>query len=302
MKNIFIYLLFLSVVTGICVFFSEELSDIYYNFIYSLEKNKIVLTSNEYYKDKQFSFVQTTDDFVPHNSQDIINIFYTVINSGQDSFTFFCPKDYSNCTNDVKELASDQTKLSHINNFVHPYNGFKHIEIQYTSSGKVDINITKNYTQDEIDLINEKIDSVYDSIVSKQVSTIEKIRIAHDYIINGSKYDSARSDFNIIKYKSDIAYGPLFQGYGICGGYSDAMILFLDKMGVDNFKVSSSHHVWNVVYVNDGWYHLDLTWDDPITSDGSDILQDEFFLLTSDQIIEKGGTEHIFDKTIYSEL
>ena len=44
-------------------------------------------------------------------------------------------------------------------------------------------------------------------------------------------------------YASDIAYGPLFEGYGICGGYTDAMELFLEKMGIESYKISSDQHV-----------------------------------------------------------
>lgn len=105
----------------------------------------------------------------------------------------------------------------------------------------------------------------------------KNITLAHDYIINNSKYDTDRSDLDIVNYKSDIAYGPLLQGYGICGGYTDAMQLFLEKLGVKSYRVSSEKHIWNAVNLNDNWYNLDLTWDDPVVSDGSDALEYNFF-------------------------
>ena len=120
--------------------------------------------------------------------------------------------------------------------------------------------------------------------------------------INNSKYDSGRSDFNMTTYKSDLAYGPLLQGYGICGGYSDAMALFLEKLGITNFKVSSDTHVWNAVLLDGKWYHLDLTWDDPVTSNKKDILQHEYFVLTTDELLSKEVKEHKFDRNIYLEF
>ncbi|UKI58189.1 MAG: hypothetical protein L6V81_01725 [Clostridium sp.] len=36
----------------------------------------------------------------------------------------------------------------------------------------------------------------------------------------------------------------------------------LDKLHIPNFKVTSSEHVWNVVYYNGKWTHIDATWDD----------------------------------------
>ena len=35
---------------------------------------------NEYHRDYDFNFVQNTDQFVPTNRQDIINIYYTMLN------------------------------------------------------------------------------------------------------------------------------------------------------------------------------------------------------------------------------
>ena len=121
-------------------------------------------------------------------------------------------------------------------------------------------------------------------------------------IINNSKYDSNRSDNNIVKYKSDISYGPLIEGYGLCGGYTDAMELFLEDLNVKSFKVSSENHVWNAVYLNNSWLNLDLTWDDPVTTDSSDVLNHDFFLITTEKLASLETSQHSFDLTIYSEL
>ena len=91
-------------------------------------------------------------------------------------------------------------------------------------------------------------------IITKQVKNTkderEIIKIIHDYIINNTKYDSDKSDRNIEKYNSNIAYGPLLQGYGLCGGYTDAMAIFLDYYDIPNYKVISENHIWNAVYLN----------------------------------------------------
>ena len=257
---------------------------------------------NEYYRDYDFNYVQNTDNFNPSNSQDVLNIYYTVINAGKTEFSFYCPKEYTGCLDDIQRLARNQDMLSDINNYVHPYNGFKHIEIQYTSSGQVDVLITRSYSEDEIKVINEKVNNIYSRIINENSDVIDKIKIVHDYIINNSKYDSGRSDYNMTTYKSDLAYGPLLQGYGICGGYSDAMALFLEKMGITNYKVSSDTHVWNAVLLDGKWYHLDLTWDDPVTSNKKDVLQHEYFILTTEELLSKEVKEHKFDRNIYLEF
>ena len=160
MKKTLVYILFITIITGLFLYYDNEIINFYHNTIILLSNENNSVLKNEYYRDIDFKYVQNARDFSPSNFQDIINIFYTVINSGDDKFTFFCPIDYANCLNDVRTIASDQVKLSHINNFVHPYNGFNHIEIQYTASGKVDIIVDRNYSDDEIVAINTKVDTI----------------------------------------------------------------------------------------------------------------------------------------------
>ena len=88
---------------------------------------------------------------------------------------------------------------------------------------------------------------------------------------------------------------------GICGGYSDAMAIFLTRFGIENYKIASSNHVWNLVKVNENWYHLDLTWDDPVTSDGSDAIIDDFFLIDTYTLQNRDLTQHSFNRSIYQE-
>lgn len=295
---------FLLIISGI-VWEQKEKVLIVWNKISPLVgiNREVALTEkNEYYRDYDFDFVQNTDNFSPYCKQDLYNIYYTIINSGNDSFTFYCPKEYEDCIEEVKELANNQTRLSDINNYVHPFNSFEHIETEYDSIGRVTINITKTYNENEIATVKAKIDSVSNEIFKDENSLEKNITMAHDYIINNSVYDTERSDLDIVKYKSDTAYGPLLEGYGICGGYTDAMELFLEKLGVKSYRVSSEEHIWNAVNINDNWYNLDLTWDDPVVDDGSQILEHNFFLIPTKKLLEIETEQHNFDQDVYYEL
>lgn len=257
---------------------------------------------NEYYRDYDFDFVQNTNNFRPNNYQDLLNIYYTVLNAGKSNFTFYCPNSYDNCLSDVKKLANDQDTLSDINNYVHPFNGFNHIESEYDSLGRVTINIIRSYDDNDIKIITSKIDELLPQLVSNTNSLENNIKNVHDYIINNSKYDSNRSDKGVTSYKSDTAYGPLFEGYALCGGYTDLMELFLERMNIKSFKVSSENHIWNAVYINNNWRHLDLTWDDPVATDGKDYLEYNYFLIDTDQLLTLEQTEHNFNLEHYKEL
>lgn len=292
----------LLILFGITLNYKEEILESYYTYFYSEKKVTMLENRNEYYRDYDFLFVKNVDDFRPKNKRDLINIFYTVINSGIDSFSFYCPKDYKGCLTDVKKLARDQITLSNINNYVHPYNSFKHIQTQTDTLGKVEIKVEKSYTKTDIKLINSAIETIEKEIFNDNLSLKDQIKVIHDYIIDNSKYDSNRTDNDIVEYKSDIAYGPLIEGFGICGGYSDAMELFLEDLGVKSYKVSSSSHVWNAVYLYNKWYHLDLTWDDPVTNTGEDLIEDKFFLISTDDLLSLEKTQHTFDENIYLEF
>ena len=61
------------------------------------ETPKIVIPpSNEYTKKKEYLFLKPSEDFIPYSRQDLINIFYSVINNGYETFTFYCPDEYGN--------------------------------------------------------------------------------------------------------------------------------------------------------------------------------------------------------------
>ena len=298
----YIILIFLIILFGFTFAFRKPLYNLYRTYIVKEQKEVVLTASNDYSRDYSFNFVSLTDDFSPNNYQNLLNIYFTILNSGEDEFSFYCQDDYKECLTDVDNLANDQKTLSAINNFVHPFNSFRHLETTYDDYGKVTLNIDHIYNSSEIKLINAKVKEIETEIWNSTMNDEEKIKQAHNYIINNSKYDKDRSDNNIVNYKSDTAYGTLLEGYSLCGGYTDTMELFLEDLNIKSYKIASENHVWNAIYLNNAWYHLDLTWDDPITNDGSDILEYNFFLITTPELEEIENEQHNYDKTIYSEL
>lgn len=298
----FITFIFLVMILAIVIFYREEIGTSYLKLFSTIDRNVKLEYKNEYYRDTNYDYVKIVDNFNVKNKEDIINTYYTILNSGIDKFTFFCSNEYKNCIDDVKEIANNQEILSNINSFVHPFNSFSSIETKYDSLKRITLKINKSYTKEEIKEINNKIDEIINSKLKNVTDKKEIIKVFHDYVINNSKYDSDKSDKNINNYNSNIAYGPLIQGYGLCGGYTDSMAIFLDRYDIPNFKIISENHIWNAVYLDNEWYHLDLTWDDPVTSDKSDVLEYNFFLITSDELEELATNQHIYDKSVFSEL
>lgn len=302
MKRLFV-LGFFFIFVGLLLNYKDTIIQFVNKYYNGFKKDIVMENYNEYYRDYDFEYVQNTKNFSPTNMQELLNVYYTIINSGNTEFTFYCPSEYNQCLNDVQTISNDQTLLSDINNYVHPFNSFRHVSTEYDSIGRVTLTIEKAYSSDEIELINAKVDELYSNLVDSNDSDYNNILRVHDYIINNSKYDSDRSENNVINYKSDIAYGPLFEGYAICGGYTDLMQLFLERMNIKSFRVSSNQHIWNAVEIDNNWLNLDLTWDDPIVNDGSvDYLEHNFFLIDTFKLHQIEKTEHDFNYERYSEL
>lgn len=262
---------------------------------------------NDYSSNNGFNYVKNTNDFRAKDRQDILNIIYTILNSGKKEYSFYCDLDYKNCQDDIKAISSDQTLLSIINNMVSPFNSYKKMYITIDSYNKANITVDKLYSEEEIIQINSKIDSIISEIIKEPMTNREKIKAYHDYIINHSVYDEQRAE--LIKQgstnesnNSHKANGPLIEGKALCSGYSDAMKLFLDRLGLPNYKISNESHIWNLVYIEGRWLHIDLTWDDPVTPDHRNVLLDKFFLIDTNTLEKLDTTNHMFNKMYYSEI
>lgn len=305
MKKLLTTIILLVTIGFIVTYYEEITKFIMYNFIYKDDLKKT--EANEYHRDTKWNFVNETDDFEPNNRQDILNILYTTLNNGWDEITFFCPKEYENCSNDVENITNDSTLVSNINNFAPIYNNYDKISVNINNFGRINIKIDYLYSNEDIIKLKNKVNEIYDSIITDSMTDVEKITTIHDYIINNTKYDEERSNqiksgnYNTLKHTSNTASGPLFTGKAICGGYTDAMALFLDKMGLPNYKISSESHIWNLVYINNEWKHIDLTWDDPVVSTGEDAITDIFLLISTKELEEKATEQHIFDKNVFIE-
>ena len=67
------------------------------------------------------------------------------------------------------------------------------------------------------------------------------------------------------------AEGVFVNRTAVCAGYTDAFQLCMDILGIPCIEVSGiadngreiGGHAWNAVQLEDEWYMVDVTWDDP---------------------------------------
>jgi len=277
---------------------TEELTD-----LFKAHPDLVIQPGNEYVKNYELMFVKQSEDYIPHSKNDLYNIFYSTLNQGWNEFTFYCPLEYTTCLEDVDALSNDKILLSDINNYVNPFNSYSSIRTLYDDTGSITIQVVKLYSDEEIQKINLELDKLM-QLVSDKTLVRDKILGLHDYIINNTQYDTVRANEGTSSYDSTRMTGLLFEHYAICGGYADTMAVLLDRMNIPNYKISSETHVWNAVYLDGNWYHLDLTWDDPVTNNGRNILDHSYFLINNNQLndLNKDSKDHIFDRNIYLEF
>ena len=95
-----------------------------------------------------------------------------------------------------------------------------------------------------------------------------------------------------IYFESEEPYsivGALTEGRAVCEGYARSFKYIMDELGIPcvvvsgtgkNSKGETEAHAWNYVQVDDNWYAVDVTWDDPIIigngTVGSDIRYKHF--------------------------
>ncbi|MDR7856443.1 transglutaminase domain-containing protein [Tissierella sp.] len=145
---------------------------------------------------------------------------------------------------------------------------FGKLKLLYSKSSEV-INIH----QGEIRKIKENFIA---NNIFPEMSDYEKILAIHDYIIKTSKYDERLLDTGVVPAESYTSYGILSLGLGVCEGYAKAMKYLLDGVGIESIlvvgKSKGTNHAWNLVKIENEYYHIDPTWNDPIGKDGVDII------------------------------
>lgn len=147
---------------------------------------------------------------------------------------------------------------------------------------KVDETVVNKLTDAQKARINQQskeLEAVVNEIkaqVDPGWSPLEKALFLHDYLATHAQYDTG----------SD-AYTILTKGTGVCQAYTLAYRLLLNRVGIPSGTVSSEnlHHIWNLVQIGDSWYHVDVTWDDPINDRIGRVRHENF--CTSDEKREK---------------
>ena len=195
-------------------------------------------------------------------------------------------------TTSIGSFSTHQVELSNGNNlsYLKPY-----------FSSITTINGELNFLEEIQQEIRRQLDGYSD---------YHKIIEVHNWLVNNIEYD-----IDLKTQEPYSIFGTLTEGIAVCEGYARSFKYIMDGLDIPCVLVSgigtnsngeTESHAWNYVMLEDQWYAIDVTWDDPIIiGDGyiSDNTRYRYFLKgsnsfftshTEDGIITESSIEFIF--------
>ena len=278
----------------------EEINVFVYSRVNEVLQNKVIIPDEKYnVRNYDYITVEEANSFEPANLDDIRKIYYTVLNNGWERFTFYCPAEYKGCIDDVLSIAKNTTIYLEINNYyVSPYNNYSLYNTTVSTSGEISISVDKLYSNEQIEYLKKYVDETLVKLnINTNNPTKEDLKKIHDYIINEVSYDD-NYDKTDLNSNSNNAYGALVDHKAICSGYTDAYAIFLDRLNIKNIKLPSEDHIWNYIYFDNKWYHVDLTWDDDEVHKNN---TSNFFMIDTTQLHKLDTEKHNFDTELFKE-
>lgn len=134
---------------------------------------------------------------------------------------------------------------------------------KYLISGKIaQVTLNYNITASDIDSSKYLFNQATNKIISQANSysnNYEKEKFVHDYILEKNVYD-------IDNELNQSAYSAIVNGKTVCAGYSRAFQYIMNKLNITTYYVTGTsqgeNHAWNIIKLGNGYYNIDLTWDD----------------------------------------
>ncbi len=224
-------------------------------------------------------FIQTV--YAANDTADTVQTLQDKVSTAMNSRLTTYTVDYSG------NLSTIQADINSIktNIYADDYMRYttKSFAYTYTQSGRVaTIKFTFSYliTADQADFVNTTIKDVLSQIITPDMNDYQKEKAIHDWILTRVEYDTT-----LVEHSD---YAGLVSPYKtVCQGYALLGYKMLNQVGIKTKIVGgaggNNAHVWNLVLIDGAWYHLDITWDDPIPDVAGRVTYN-YFNLTDNQI------------------
>lgn len=141
------------------------------------------------------------------------------------------------------------------------------------------LKITYRETKEQTEYVMKQAKAIVSSITQVGMDDHEKVKAIHDYVVKHVSYDTS--------YKAYTAYEALVHRSAVCQGYALLTYQLLKEAGIENHFVvgtgDGQPHAWNLVKIENKWYHLDTTFDDPVPDEQGRVTY-SYFNLSDEQI------------------
>ena len=184
---------------------------------------------------------------------------------------------------------------------------YTHPELNYVRTYKLSLgsSVSGRYTvefefaysaEDTVEYLTQIKDFSDDFIynyIKPGMTAIEKEIAIHNYIVSNTSYYTGTESVEHVFYEN----GVFFYNEAVCQGYASAVKLLLSKSGIYSLGIygmgNGFPHAWNLIKLYGRYYHLDVTWDDPIP-DESGRLRYDYFNVSQAEILRN----HTINMTI----
>ena len=222
------------------------------------------------------------------------------------------PFTFENIANETFKAAYFAVLADHPEYF---WLGHNYTYTLHTQGDETKITVEPSLFSEDTETVQQAkraLDKVVQTIVTgaeRQTNLYEKVKYVHDYIVDHTVYDKAAlSDINAGSSDGTLqatsAYGCLVEQKAICSGYAAAFQLVMQKLGIECGRVSGMRmgenvsHQWNFVSLDEEYYYVDTTWDDPVRADGVQTRTYEYFLINETDL----AYTHTKDEDSYSPV
>lgn len=163
----------------------------------------------------------------------------------------------------------------------------------YVTRAALENTMTVDETKNYFSQVDSKVSQIL-SMVSSDMTEEKKALIIHDYLVYEAEYDYDNMQAGTLPLDSYRSGGLLMKGAGVCQAYSYAYKYLLNRLGLECYVTISTemNHAWNIVKIDDAYYHVDCTWDDPVYERLGKV--DHSYFLVSDEAIQqtRDGSSH----------
>lgn len=210
--------------------------------------------------------------------EEMADAFYYYFSHFETNFTI----EYEGSTADIKQILSRATEeATKRDTYIAGHLGNREIEYEYRrmdATIQVKQDYLTNVEQEKV--VNSIVESLISTVQPEEMTDFEKVKFVNDYIVKNTEYseDSVAS--------SHSAYAVAYEGKGVCQGYALFAQKLMQALGLESMyvvgEVYTGGHAWNLVKVDGEWYHVDMTWNDPVPDRGNGIRYDYFLLNDTD--------------------